>query len=315
MADDQIQHGIDDNPHDDAKKGATLGGVGGAVTGALAGAAGGPVGAVVGAVIGGVAGAIASGAAVAAVDAVDNDNTVSGIGAGPTTDADTGLHHAHIDAPTHGSHISDTQAPGMALGGTADTPGLTGTSAGTGLGSAGAAASGAALGSASGMGMTQGVGLGQTDDLTARTASGEVRVPVVEEVADVDKVRREAGEVAIHKHVESETQHISEPLAHTRVVVETRDVAPGTATAGVAEIHEGEAIRVPVMEEELVVQKVPRVTGEVVVRTEEVSEREERDVTLRRERVEVDEVGEVDLQSSAAVTTNPTGTSNTRGTT
>lgn len=82
MADDNIQHGIDDNPSGDAKKGATLGGVGGAVTGALAGSAAGPVGTIVGAVIGGVAGAGASGAAVAAVDRVDNDNTVSGVGGG-----------------------------------------------------------------------------------------------------------------------------------------------------------------------------------------------------------------------------------------
>jgi hypothetical protein len=88
LADDNIQHGIDDNPTGDAEKGAKLGGVGGAVTGAVAGAAAGPVGAVAGAIIGGVAGAIGSGAAVAAVDRVDNDNTVSGVGHGATHDAD-----------------------------------------------------------------------------------------------------------------------------------------------------------------------------------------------------------------------------------
>lgn len=77
---DNIQHGIDDNPTGDAEKGAALGGVGGAVTGLAAGLAAGPVGAVLGAVIGGVAGAAASGAAVAAVDRVDNDNTISGLG-------------------------------------------------------------------------------------------------------------------------------------------------------------------------------------------------------------------------------------------
>lgn len=82
MADDNIQHGIDDNPHGDSTKGAALGGVGGAVVGGLAG---GPVGAVVGA----VAGAAASGAGVAAVDEVDNDNTVTGVGDGATTDVET----------------------------------------------------------------------------------------------------------------------------------------------------------------------------------------------------------------------------------
>jgi hypothetical protein len=81
---DGVQHGLDDNPTGDAEKGATLGGIGGAVAGLAAGALAGPVGAVAGAIIGGIAGAVASGAAVAAVDRVDNDNTVSGIGAGTT---------------------------------------------------------------------------------------------------------------------------------------------------------------------------------------------------------------------------------------
>lgn len=89
MADDNIQHGIDDNPHHDAEKGAALGGIGGAAVGAMAGAAVGPVGAIVGAVVGGLAGAGASGVAVAAVDQVDNDNSVSGIGSGDTNQIDS----------------------------------------------------------------------------------------------------------------------------------------------------------------------------------------------------------------------------------
>jgi uncharacterized membrane protein len=74
---DGVQHGIDDNPNNDAEKGAVGGAVGGAVVGALAG---GPVGAVIGAVAGGAA----SGVGVAAVDKVDNDNTVTGVGDGAT---------------------------------------------------------------------------------------------------------------------------------------------------------------------------------------------------------------------------------------
>jgi hypothetical protein len=81
---DGVQNGVDDNATGDAEKGATLGGIGGALTGLAAGAMAGPIGAVAGAVIGGIAGAVASGAAVAAVDRVDNDNTVSGVGAGTT---------------------------------------------------------------------------------------------------------------------------------------------------------------------------------------------------------------------------------------
>jgi len=88
MADDNIQHGIDDDPRNDAEKGAALGGLGGAAVGAVAGSMTGPVGAVVGAVAGGLAGAGASGAAVSAVDKRDNDNNVTGVGDEVTFDKD-----------------------------------------------------------------------------------------------------------------------------------------------------------------------------------------------------------------------------------
>jgi len=120
MPDDNIQHGIDDDPNNDAKKGAELGGVGGAVTGAVAGAAAGPVGMVAGAVIGGVAGAVASGAAVGAVDTVDNDNNISGIGHSARRDVDTDL----IDNTVPGNGIPGVQTGGHANDGTPDTRGI-----------------------------------------------------------------------------------------------------------------------------------------------------------------------------------------------
>lgn len=91
---DNIQHGIDDNPRGDAEKGAALGGVGGLVTGAVAGAAAGPAGAIIGAIVGGVVGAAGSGVAVAAVDRMDNDNNVVGLGDKPTIKKDDSAHQA-----------------------------------------------------------------------------------------------------------------------------------------------------------------------------------------------------------------------------
>ena len=119
MADDNVQHGIDDNPTGDAEKGAKLGGIGGAVTGAVAGSAAGPVGTVVGAVVGGVAGAVGSGAAVAAVDRVDNDNTITGIGGGATTDVENVATTPVID-----NGIPGVQTGGYANDGTPDTRGV-----------------------------------------------------------------------------------------------------------------------------------------------------------------------------------------------
>lgn len=113
---DNIQHGIDDDPNNDAKKGAELGGIGGVVTGAVAGSAAGPVGTVIGAVIGGVAGAVASGAAVGAVDQVDNDNTISGVGHGATQNVGTAV---------GGNGVPGIQTGGHDVDGSPDTRGIT----------------------------------------------------------------------------------------------------------------------------------------------------------------------------------------------
>src|SRR5687768_8550828 len=118
--DDGIQHGIDDNPEGDAKKGAVLGGVGGAAVGSAAGAAAGPAGAVIGAAVGGIAGALGSGAAVGAVDRVDNDNTVTGLGDGSTPDVDE-----RADDAVPGNRIPGVQTGGRNADGTPDTRGVT----------------------------------------------------------------------------------------------------------------------------------------------------------------------------------------------
>ena len=140
---DHVQHGIDNDPNNDPQKGAAIGGIGGAVVGATAGAMTGPVGAV----IGGVAGAAASGAAVAAVDNMDDDDTVTGIGDHDTVDRydddttttaydNTTYRTGYTDnagaigTPTHASGISynpgnpvneDLATPGGTFQGTSNT--------------------------------------------------------------------------------------------------------------------------------------------------------------------------------------------------
>jgi hypothetical protein len=124
LNDDHVQHGIDDSPTGDAEKGATLGGIGGAVTGAIAGAAAGPLGAIAGAVIGGVAGAVASGAAVGAIDRVDNDDTITGIGSGATTDVEDAA-YTTTGVNTPGNGVPGIQTGGYTAAGTPDTRGVT----------------------------------------------------------------------------------------------------------------------------------------------------------------------------------------------
>ena len=104
MAEQIIQTQPGDANGRDEEIGKEIGGVGGAVTGAVAGAMAGPVGAVIGAVIGGVTGAVASKAAVHQVDKVDDDSTISGIGANT---------HANVSNTAYNAEEKTENALGM----------------------------------------------------------------------------------------------------------------------------------------------------------------------------------------------------------
>jgi hypothetical protein len=115
----------------DAETGATIGGIGGATVGAIAGAAAGPIGALAGAVIGGVAGALGSGAAVSAVDRVDNDGSEPGDtvnrGVAGTTydlDADDRTVYDANGSVMPGNGVPGVQTGGHAIDGTPDTRGV-----------------------------------------------------------------------------------------------------------------------------------------------------------------------------------------------
>jgi stress response protein YsnF len=124
----------------------------------------------------------------------------------------------------------------------------------------------------------------------------ETRVPIVDEDARVSKEEREVGAVEIRKTSEVETRRIQEPVTYTRVTAEVRDVPAdqqAAALAGASPLREGETIRVPIEQEELVVEKVQTVK-EAVIRKEQDTRMEERDVQLRHDHVEVEEEGDVD---------------------
>ncbi|HEV2149858.1 MAG TPA: DUF2382 domain-containing protein [Longimicrobiaceae bacterium] len=123
---------------------------------------------------------------------------------------------------------------------------------------------------------------------------GEGRMTLSEEELAVGKRRMEAGEVDIHKRVE--TEHVSRPVTttHEEAVIERRPITDPTLSAD-ARI-EGDEIRVPLMEEEAVVEKRVVPKEELVVRKREVEETETVEADLRRERVDVDREGDVRLR-------------------
>lgn len=265
MADDNVQHGIDDNPSGDPGKGAVLGGVGGAVVGALAG---GPVGAVVGA----VAGALASGVGVAAVDAVDNDDTVTGIGGS--------------DRSGTGDY-DRTSTPGA----TADTHNTVGTGY--------AATDRTDVYDQSVVPNTapQTTQTTETDmrndhnnhpHTTNSTDADTMRVPVVEETINVNKDVRQAGEVAVSKHVVEEQVNVPVQVVHEEVTV-TRHAADRPLQPGEQVLGDDDVIRVPVMEETVNVNKQAHVAEEIEIRKQAVTEQQNVQDTVRREVVDIDD--------------------------
>ena len=125
-----------------------------------------------------------------------------------------------------------------------------------------------------------------------RRTEGEERVTLSEEQLAIGKHERSAGAVEIDKDVE--TRHVTEhvPTRHEEVIVERR---PASGMSAEARIGEDE-IRVPVTEEELVVEKRTVPKEEIVVRKQEVIEDEVVEADLRREHVDIHREGDVDVR-------------------
>jgi uncharacterized protein (TIGR02271 family) len=118
---------------------------------------------------------------------------------------------------------------------------------------------------------------------------GGSRIARVEEELAIGKRALQTGEVLVRKTVE--TEHVRRPVTRVReeVEVERRPVERAAGAADV-DIREGE-VRVPIMEEEVVVEKRPVVKEEVVIKKRAVEETEQVETELKKERIDVDESG------------------------
>lgn len=141
------------------------------------------------------------------------------------------------------------------------------------------------------------IGIPDAVGAQAVAVPGETRVPLMEEAANVRRNEMPVGDVALTKRVDHVTEHVEEPVARTQVTAQTHQLSENEKyipNENVAAIRPGETLRVPVVEEELVVQRVPRVTKEVVVTAQPQTEVVQQDVQLRKERVDVQQHGDVE---------------------
>ena len=115
----------------------------------------------------------------------------------------------------------------------------------------------------------------------------EVRVPRSEEELRVGTREGEAGSVNVRKRVRTEREQVRVPRRREEVHVE-RVPVEGRERASEDEIGEDE-IRVPVVEEEIVVEKRPVVKEELRIRKNVVEDEEIVEEDVRKEEVEIDD--------------------------
>jgi uncharacterized protein (TIGR02271 family) len=121
-----------------------------------------------------------------------------------------------------------------------------------------------------------------------------------EERLVANKHRRQTGEVAIGKRVETETARVSVPVEKERLVIErtTPSGVGTTVTPGTADFREGEVAHMSVYEETAEIGKQAFVREEVTIRKEVERGTVDATETLRREELEVDVNGKPVIQPS-----------------
>lgn len=114
----------------------------------------------------------------------------------------------------------------------------------------------------------------------------ELRVQRTEEELRAGTREREAGAMKVRKRVRTDRESVEVPTRREEVHVERVPVEEGTASE--AEIGDDE-VRVPVTEEEVIVDKKPVVKEELRIRKDVVEDTEVVEDEVRREEVDVDD--------------------------
>ena len=132
-------------------------------------------------------------------------------------------------------------------------------------------------------------------DLTDST--DERTIELREEELRAEKERVEAGEVRLRKEVVEETKSIQVPVTREEVIVEKHNVSGRRPADG--SIGKDEEIRIPIMEEEVRVEKTPVVREEVSVRKRQVQETEQVSDTVKREEAWIDSTGNSEVRTGS----------------
>lgn len=121
------------------------------------------------------------------------------------------------------------------------------------------------------------------------TGEGEQRVQLREEELRARKEQVQAGEVRLRKEVHEEQRTIEVPVTREEVVIERHPASGRPAASG--DIGRDEEIRIPVMEEQVRVEKTPVVKEEITLNKRQVQDTQKVSDTVRREEAKVEKTG------------------------
>jgi uncharacterized protein (TIGR02271 family) len=128
---------------------------------------------------------------------------------------------------------------------------------------------------------------------TARTGDAEQNLRLREERLQIDKQRVQGGEVRVGKDVVTEREQVDVPVMHEEVYVERRPVTEGQSVAEAGDISSEGEIVIPVMREEVSVDKRQVVTEEIRVGKRAVQETQTVGADVRKERARIENTGDV----------------------
>ena len=136
-------------------------------------------------------------------------------------------------------------------------------------------------------------GLGTTAG-TTRDVAGDSRehIQLREEELRANVQQVGSGEVRVHKDIITETKTIDVPVTREEIVVERHPV--GTAVTGTADFSQtDQEIRIPVMEEQVTIEKTPVVREEVEIGKRQVTETQHLTGSVQREELRVEDRSDV----------------------
>ena len=116
---------------------------------------------------------------------------------------------------------------------------------------------------------------------------GHRSVQLREEQLEVRKERVQTGEVQLRKEIVEELRTIQVPVMREEVYVERRPVIDGQYDG--SPLTENEIIRIPIMEERIEVTKKPVVVEEVIIGKRKIQEIKEMKDTVRKEEAQIEQ--------------------------